>query len=69
MYKNNKRNSSNFKGCSPLQLLCNLTGTQPAIGYYFYTNRYQTNEQNHGSQAGIRQEPDVHVQSGQCHFQ
>jgi len=39
MYKNNSRNSSNFKGCSPLQLSCNLTGMCHAIGYYSYTNR------------------------------
>ena len=40
MYKNNSRDSSNFKGCSPLQLSCILTGMKPAIGYYSYTNRY-----------------------------
>ncbi len=38
MYKNNSRFSSKFKGCSPLQLSCNLTGMKPAIGYYSYTN-------------------------------
>ena len=32
MYKNNSRLSSNIKGCSPLQLSCNLTGLKPAIG-------------------------------------
>lgn len=37
MYKNNSRDSSKLKGCSPLHLSCNLTGTMPAIGYYFYT--------------------------------
>jgi hypothetical protein len=26
MYKNNSRNGSKYKGCSPLQLSCNLTG-------------------------------------------
>jgi len=26
MYKNNSRDSSKFKGCSPLQLSCNLIG-------------------------------------------
>jgi hypothetical protein len=40
MYKNNSRDSSKFKGCSPLQLLCNLTGMKHAVGYYSYTNRY-----------------------------
>ncbi len=33
MYKNNSRDSSKFKGCSPLQLSCNLKGMKPAIGY------------------------------------
>jgi hypothetical protein len=27
MYKNNIRDSSKLKGCSPLQLSCNLTGS------------------------------------------
>ena len=40
MYKNNSRDSSKFKGCSPLQLLCNLTDLKPATGYYSYTKRY-----------------------------
>ena len=40
MYKNNSRGSSKFKGCSPLQLSCNLTGKCHAVGYYSYTNRY-----------------------------
>jgi len=40
MHKNNSRNSSKFKGFSPLQLFCNLTGKQPAIGYYSYAKRY-----------------------------
>ena len=39
MYKNNNRNSSEFKGCSPLQFSCKLTGLKPAVGYYSYTNR------------------------------
>ena len=39
MYKNNSRDSSKFKGCSPLQLFCYLTGKYHAIGYYSYTNR------------------------------
>ncbi len=39
MYKNNSRNSSELKGCSPFQLSCNLTGKCLAIGYYSYTNR------------------------------
>ena len=39
MYKNNSRVSSKFKGCSPLQLSCNLTGKCHAVGYYSYTQR------------------------------
>ncbi len=39
MYKNNSRDSSKLKGCSPLQLFCNLKGMKPAIGYYSYTER------------------------------
>lgn len=39
MYKNNSRNSSKFKGCSPLQLLCNLTRKFHVVGYYSYTKR------------------------------
>ena len=38
MYKNNSRDSSKFKGCSPLQLSCILTGLKPAIGYYSHTS-------------------------------
>jgi len=41
MYKNNSRNSSKFKGCSPLELSCNLTGKCHAVGYYSYTYRYR----------------------------
>lgn len=37
MYKNNSRDSSKFKVCSPLQLSCNLTGKCHAVGYYSYT--------------------------------
>jgi len=39
MYKNNSRNSSKFKGCSPLQLLCILTEKCYAVGYYSYVCR------------------------------
>ena len=38
MYKNNSLYSSKFKGCSPLQLLCDLKGKYHAIGYYYYTH-------------------------------
>jgi hypothetical protein len=40
MYKNNSRDSSDFKGCSLLQLSCDLTGKCNAFGYYSYTNRW-----------------------------
>lgn len=40
MYKNNSRDKSKSKACSPLQLSCNLTGKWHAVGYYSYTNRY-----------------------------
>lgn len=40
MYKNNSRGSSKFKGCSPLQLSCKLTGKCHAVSYYSYTIRY-----------------------------
>lgn len=41
MYKNNSRDSSKFKDCSPPQFSCNLTGKKPAVGYYSYTKRYR----------------------------
>jgi len=37
MYKNNSRDISKFKGYSPLQLSCILTGKCHAVGYYSYT--------------------------------
>ncbi len=39
MYKNNSRESSKLKGCSPLQLSCSLTGKCHEVGYYSYTQR------------------------------
>lgn len=39
MYRNNSRDISKFKGCSLLQLSCNLTGKYHAVGYYSYTKR------------------------------
>ena len=47
MYKNNSRDGSKFKGFSPYQLSCNLTGKYHAIGYYSYTNRYPPFEMKH----------------------
>ena len=43
MYKNNSRDSIKFKGCSPLQLSCNMTGKCHAVGYYSYTYRWGRN--------------------------
>ncbi len=40
MYIQNRRNSSKFKGYSPLQLLYSLIGLKPAIAYFAYTQRY-----------------------------
>jgi len=39
MYKNNSRDSSKIKACSPLQRSCNLTEKYHAVGYYSYTHR------------------------------
>jgi len=37
LFKNNSRDSSKFKDCSPLQLSCDLIGMKQTIGYYSYT--------------------------------
>ncbi len=37
MYKNYSQDSSKLKGCSPLQLRCNLKVNCSAIGYNSYT--------------------------------
>jgi len=39
MYKNNSRDFSKSKSCSPLQLHRKLKDLSYAIGYYSYTNR------------------------------
>ncbi len=39
MYKNNSRENSEIKDCSPLQFSCNGTVMKPVIGYYTYTHR------------------------------
>lgn len=39
MYIANMRDSSKFKGCSPLQLHLGLIGLKPAIAYFVYTKR------------------------------
>ncbi len=38
MYKNNGRDNSKFKGCSPLQLSYNLKGLKYAVDHYSHTN-------------------------------
>ena len=47
----NCRHSGLFKGCSPLQLLCNLIGKKPVIPYWPYCQTLsvtlnQKNEKN-----------------------
>ena len=37
MYIQNRRNSSNSKGCSPLQICHGLIVLKPAIAYFAYT--------------------------------
>ena len=39
MYIQNRRDSSKFKGCSPLQICNVLISLKPAIAYFAYTNR------------------------------
>jgi hypothetical protein len=39
MYIQNRRNSSKFKGCSPLQNHNGLIILKPAIAYFAYTKR------------------------------
>jgi hypothetical protein len=39
MHIQNRRNSSKFKGCSPLQLCNGLISLEPAIAYFAYTKR------------------------------
>ena len=45
MYIQNRRNSSKFKGYSPLQLLNGLIGLKPAIAYFAYTQLMRQNWQ------------------------
>ena len=40
MYIQNRRNSSKFNGCSPLQHRNGLIVLKPAIAYFAYTYRY-----------------------------
>ena len=39
MYIQNRRNSSKFNGCSPLQYSNGLISLKPAIAYFAYTKR------------------------------
>ena len=39
MYMQNRRNSSKFNGCSPLQNRNGLISLKPAIAYFAYTHR------------------------------
>ncbi len=39
MYIQNRRDISNFKGCSPLKLHIGLISLKPAIAYFAYTYR------------------------------
>ena len=39
MYIQNRRNSSKFNGCSPLQLCNGLISLKPANAYFAYTKR------------------------------
>jgi hypothetical protein len=56
MYIQNRRNSSNFKGCSPLQLCNGLISLKPAIAYFAYTKRCAQlkNERNESQIHGRR---------------
>ena len=40
MYIQNRRNSSKFKSCSPLQFCSGLISLKPAIAYFAYTKRW-----------------------------
>lgn len=40
MYIQNRRDSSKFKGCSPLQNCIGLIKLKPVIAYFAYTYRY-----------------------------
>jgi hypothetical protein len=39
MYIQNRRDSTKFSGCSPLQLCNGLISLKPAIAYFAYTER------------------------------
>jgi hypothetical protein len=41
MHIQNRRNSSKFKGCSPIQLCNGLISLKPIIAYFAYTYRWR----------------------------
>ena len=45
MYIKNRRDSNKIKGCSSLQLLCNLIGKCDEVAYFSYTKRYKQAEE------------------------
>ncbi len=46
MYIQNRRNSSKFNGCSPLQFYNGLIDPKPAIAYFAYTKREQADNRH-----------------------
>ena len=50
MYIQNRRNSSKFKGCSPLKNRNGLISLKPAIAYFAYTKRYKQAEETNQRQ-------------------
>ena len=57
MYKNNSRNRSKIRDCSPLQLYSNLLGKYHAIGSYSYTNRVRREKRGDFVNLFISREP------------
>ncbi len=47
MYIQNRRGSSKFNACSPLQNRIGLIGLKPAIAYFAYTKRYALTDKQH----------------------
>ena len=48
MYIQNRRDSSKFNSCSPLQNCSGLISLKPAIAYFAYTHRYAPHNQKSG---------------------
>lgn len=51
MYIQNRRDSSKFKGCSPLQNRNGLISLKPAIAYFAYTQRCAAYKRRANAQA------------------